>query len=86
MSKSDTRGGPTADDFRPKLFRDRVNPDDWRVERLLDDGESIEVHVFTGADAKRKARRYAVEHYDDDDEIELQPYAYARRSETARRK
>jgi hypothetical protein len=34
--------GPTPDDFRAKVFRDREHTGDWRVEKLLDDGESSE--------------------------------------------
>jgi hypothetical protein len=29
--------GPTADDFRAKVFRDREHPGDWRVEKLCDE-------------------------------------------------
>jgi hypothetical protein len=41
--------GPTPDDFRAKVFRDRKHTGDWRVEKLLDDGESSEVAIFSGA-------------------------------------
>jgi hypothetical protein len=30
--------GPTPDDFRAKLFRDRKHTGDWRVEKLDEDG------------------------------------------------
>jgi hypothetical protein len=48
-------GGPTPDDFRAKVFRDRVHTGDWRVEKLDDDGESIEVAIFSGPDAGDRA-------------------------------
>jgi hypothetical protein len=38
--------GPTPDDFRAKVFRDRVHTEDWRVEKLDDDG-GIEVAIFS---------------------------------------
>jgi hypothetical protein len=47
---------------------------DWRVEKLLDDGEAIEVAIFSGGDARQRAIRYADREYGDYDEIELQPY------------
>ena len=40
--------GPSPEDFRAKVFRDREHPGDWRVEKLDDDGESIEVAIFSG--------------------------------------
>jgi hypothetical protein len=30
--------GPTADDLRVKVFRDREHAGDWRVEKMDDDG------------------------------------------------
>ena len=32
--------GPTPEDLRAKVFRDRKHTGDWRVEKLVDDGES----------------------------------------------
>jgi hypothetical protein len=66
--------GPTPDDLRAKLFRDRVHTGDWRVEKLCDDGESIDVAIFSGGDAKERAIRYAEREYGDFDEIELEPH------------
>jgi hypothetical protein len=34
--------GPNPIDFRAKVFRDRVQTGDWRVEKLDDDGDSID--------------------------------------------
>ena len=65
---------PTRDDFRAKLFRDRVHTDDWRVEKLCDDSESIEVAIFSGGDARQRAIHYANREYDGAYEIELEPY------------
>jgi hypothetical protein len=56
--------GPSPDDFRAKVFRDRVHPDDWRVEKLCDDGES-EVAICSGEDARQRAIRYAAREYGD---------------------
>jgi hypothetical protein len=67
-------GGPTPDDFRAKVFRDREHTGDWRVEKLDDDGESSLVAIFSGGDARQRAIRYAESEYGDFDEIELQPY------------
>jgi hypothetical protein len=66
--------GPTPEDFRAKLFRDRVNPGDWRVEKLCDDGESVAVAVFSGEDAREQAIRYADRKYGVFDEIQLESY------------
>jgi hypothetical protein len=66
--------GPTAADFRAKLFRDREHAGDWRVEKLSDDGETIEVAIFSGGDARQRAIRYADREYGAYDEIELAPY------------
>ena len=67
--------GPTPDDFRAKVFRDRVHTEDWRVEKLDDDGETTEVAIFSGGDARQRAIRYADSEYGAFDEIELEPYA-----------
>jgi hypothetical protein len=66
--------GPTPDDFRPKLFRDREHAGDWRVDKLNDDGETIEVAIFSGGEAWQRAIRYAEREYGAYDEIELAPY------------
>jgi hypothetical protein len=70
--------GPTPDDFRAKVFRDRVHTGDWRVEKLLDDGESSEVATFSGGDARQRAIQYAEREYGEFDEIKLAPYNYRR--------
>jgi hypothetical protein len=41
--------GPTPDDFCARVFRDRKHTGDWRVEKLLDDGESSEVAILAMA-------------------------------------
>jgi hypothetical protein len=69
--------GPSPDDFRAKVFRDRVHTGDWRVEKLMDDGELIEVAIFSGGDARQRAIRYADREYGAFDEIELEPYRRA---------
>ena len=66
--------GPPPEDFRAKLFRDCVHTGDWRVEKLDDDGESIEVAIFSGGDARERAIRYAEPEHGAFDEIELEPY------------
>src|SRR3954453_16242663 len=71
MTMSD---GPSPDDFRAKVFRDRIHPGDWRVEKLCDDGKSIEVAIFSGGGEGQPARRYADREYGEFDEIELEPY------------
>jgi hypothetical protein len=55
--------GPTPDDFRAKVFRDRVHTGDWRVEKLDDDGESTQIAIFSGDDARQRAIRYADREY-----------------------
>jgi hypothetical protein len=64
--------GPTLDDFRAKVLRDREHPGDWRVEKLCDDGESIEVAIFSGGEERQRAIRYAEREYGAFDEIELE--------------
>jgi hypothetical protein len=41
-----------------KVFEDRENAGDWRVEWIDDDG-SIEVAIFSGPRARERAIRYA---------------------------
>jgi hypothetical protein len=72
--------GPTPEDFRAKVFRDRVHTEDWRVEKLLEDGESSEVAIFSGGDARQRAIQYAQREHGAFDEIELQPYGYTTQS------
>ena len=66
--------GPSPDDFRAKVFRDRIHPGDWRVEKLCEDGESIEIAIFSGGYARQRAIRYANREYGEFNEIELEPY------------
>ena len=65
--------GPTPDDFRAKLFRDRKHTGDWRVEKMDEDGSS-EIAIFSGPGARERAIRYADREYGAFDEIELEPY------------
>src|SRR5437763_9685759 len=65
--------GPTADDLRAKVFRDREHTGDWRVEKM-DDDSGIEVALFSGGDARQRAISYADRMYGEFDEIELAPY------------
>jgi hypothetical protein len=66
--------GPHPDDFRAKVFPDRKHPGDWRVEKQGEDGESIEIAIFSGGDERQRAIRYANREYGAFDEIELEPY------------
>ena len=59
---------------RAKLFRDREHPGDWRVEKFRDDGESIDVALFSGSEARARAIRYAEREYGGFEKIELHPY------------
>jgi hypothetical protein len=43
-------------------------------KKLCDDGESIEVAIFSGGDERQRAIRYADGEYGEYDEIELEPY------------
>ena len=72
MSQPDT-SGPTADDLRAKVFRDREHNGDWRVEKMDEDG-GIELALFSGGDARQRAISYADRIYGEFDEIELRPY------------
>jgi len=72
---------PTPDDFRAKVFRDREHIGDWRVEKLNDDGESYDVAIFSGAQARERAIRYADREYAAFDEIELELEPYKRLTE-----
>jgi hypothetical protein len=67
--------GPSPDDFRAKVFRDRDHPGDWRVEKLDEDCESIEIARFSGGDARQRAIRYADREYRVFDVIELESYS-----------
>jgi hypothetical protein len=59
-----------TDDFRAKLFQDRVTPGDWRVERFDEDG-ACEVAIFSGTDAYQRAVLYADRLYGQFEEITL---------------
>jgi hypothetical protein len=59
------------------VFRDRVHAGDWRVEKLDDDGESTEIAIFSGPDARDRAIEYADREYGAFDEIELEPLCAA---------
>jgi hypothetical protein len=39
-------------------LEDKVEPPDWRVEAIGEDGE-VYVTIFTGPDPERRARQYA---------------------------
>jgi len=56
-----------------KVFEDRVTPGRWRVEWFDNDGRS-EVEIFTGADARDQALRYAKRKYQRVEEVKLEPY------------
>ena len=56
------------------MFRDREHVGDWRVEKLCEDGESIEVTTFSGGDARLRAIRYADREYGEFDLVALEPY------------
>jgi hypothetical protein len=45
-----------------KVFEDRDQPGQWRVEWFDDDGRT-ELEIFSGPDARRQALRYAVRRY-----------------------
>jgi hypothetical protein len=68
--------GPTQEDFRAKVFRDREPPGDWRVEKMDDYGTS-EIAVFSGPGSRERPIRYADREYGEFDEIELAPYAHS---------
>jgi hypothetical protein len=53
-----------------KLFRDRAGLDEWRVERIDDEGD-CEVTIFAGPGAEERARRFADREYGDFEEVEL---------------
>jgi hypothetical protein len=69
---------PDVNDLRAKVFGDREYPEDWRVEKMDEDG-GCEVAVFSGGDARQRAVRYADREYGLFDEIELEPYPGAAR-------
>jgi hypothetical protein len=77
--------GPSSEDFRAKVFRDGERPGDWRVERPCDDGASIEVAIFSGANERLRAIRYADREYGEFDEIELEPYQRSPLADVPRR-
>lgn len=55
------------------VFEDREIPGQWRVERIDNEG-GCEVEIFTGPNARRKARQYAERRYGAFEEIRLEPY------------
>jgi hypothetical protein len=51
------------------LFRDRLHGDEWRVEWTDNDG-GIEVAIFSGPGAHRRAIRYADRQYGEFEELD----------------
>jgi hypothetical protein len=51
--------GPAADDFRAKVFRDRKHTEDWRVEKMDEDGssENCDLQRTSCTRASRSVRR-----------------------------
>jgi len=69
--------GPSPDDFRAKVYRDREHPGDWRFEKPQDDGESIDVAIFSSGDVRQRAIGHADWEYGDYDEVQLEQCARA---------
>jgi hypothetical protein len=72
-----TEEHPNADDLRAKVFRDRVDPAKWRVEKMDEDRGYECVEVFAGPNARQRAIDYARYRFSDFDEITLEPYRRA---------
>jgi hypothetical protein len=69
------RGSADSTTSEPaKVFEDRQSPGDWRVEKL-DDDEGVEVAIFGGPNARRRAIDYADWRYRDFEEVILEPMA-----------
>jgi len=47
-----------------KLFRDKLDPDDWRVEFIDDEGRG-EIAIFSGPRAEERAKVFADRYYRD---------------------
>jgi hypothetical protein len=65
---------PNADDLRAKVFEDREHPDNWRVEKMDEDGGYECTVIFAGPNARQRAIDYARRRFGNFDEIELEPY------------
>ena len=65
---------PNATDLRAKVFRDRVDRDRWRVEKMAEDGGYECTAIFAGPNARQRAVDYARDCFGDFAEIELEPY------------
>jgi hypothetical protein len=63
-----------TEDIRAKVFRDWINRDAWRVEKIDEDGGYECVEVFAGPNARHRAIDYARHRFREFDEIELEPY------------
>jgi hypothetical protein len=61
-----------------KVFEDRENPGQWRVEWLDDDGH-CELEIFSGPSARRDALRYAMRMYGHFREVQLSRIGKSRR-------
>jgi len=62
---TNARSGSMSHTFRTleiRVFRDRLDPDAWRVEGFDEDGQ-CEVAIFSGPDAEGRARRFAASEY-----------------------
>jgi hypothetical protein len=44
------------------VMRDKIDPNAWRVEKIVEDG-AVEVAIFAGPDSRRRAERYATAEY-----------------------
>jgi hypothetical protein len=76
---------PNPDDLRAKVFRDRVDRDRWRVEKMDEDGGYECVEVFAGPNALQRAIDYARHRFGDFDVIELAPLLALKRTNPSRR-
>jgi hypothetical protein len=64
--KPGTNWGAALHHFRPALkkenimevVQDKLNPHDWRVENILEDG-AVEVTIFCGVNSESRAKEFA---------------------------
>ena len=62
---------PNADDLRTKVFRDRINRNAWRVEKMDQDGVCEAFAIFAGPNGLQNAIDYARQLFGTFDEVTL---------------